>query len=133
MKLLLHTYASKQQGNHWRVSQLLHIKHDVKFGCFLTSASDIFTSLSFWTELFSFTFRPSFLPSSFLRIWRYNIQSENINPHILQTKHIFLTNNHKIFRSRQRGYLSRSIQFFTKIIWTKIINIQLQGIIYFLR
>lgn len=104
-----------------------------QFGCFLTSASDIFTSLSFWTELFSFTFRPSFLPSSFLRIWRYNIQNENISPHILQSKHLFLTNNHKIFMSRQRVYLSRSFQFFTKFVRTKIINIQLQRIIYFLR
>lgn len=33
MKSLLHTYDSKH-GNHWRESQSLHIKHDVKFGWF---------------------------------------------------------------------------------------------------
>lgn len=79
VKLLLHSSYASKHYNRGMESPLQHTKHDVKFSCFLTSASDIFTSFSLRTELFSFTFRPSFLPSSFLRNYMSNVQNENID------------------------------------------------------
>lgn len=96
-----YSILASKHCNHGMESPLLHIKH-VRFGCFLTSASVIFTSFSLLTELFSFTFRPSFLPSSFLRICKYNVQNENIDPHILLSKHLFITNNHQIFKCENK-------------------------------
>lgn len=99
IKLLFHTFMLANLANRMESPSY---QHDVKFGCFLTSTSDIFTSLSLRTELFSFTFRPSFLPSSSLRNCRHKIQDENIDPHILLGRHVFTTNNHQIFKCQNK-------------------------------